>query len=367
MSTSQTIPALKTYQANFLLQQYENLPQSRYVHILLCRETLSECVFRTEGTGEPLSREQVSLDGSAASTDRVVITKRKQVAVERRTGRELLRSLDLLRAKAVKDGDQVCLLNSNEPCERCIDCFLYGFAAGGGGAQRSRVLTEDSYSLLPAAEVIDTRTGNATYDNGTMRHPLTGEPSQALYESEYVRPGVSFLDIQTLKDVQAPELLYVLGNILRSSRYGATGTRIGHIRNHVLAVAFSRHEVISNLEWTQATTRALQQHSVPLTHPLGSTAIIPAALTQAQQLIEKHAIGPHFFVSGDALDALIAEVKAAYDDPAAWLTPLASHFDQVASQTEGKKKKATKPKAQAKGKVKEIDFDSDSDGDNDEE
>jgi CRISPR-associated protein Csc2 len=363
MSSTPSIPALQPHQA-FFLKQYENLPQSLYIHILLCRETLSECVFRTEGTGEPLCREQVSLDGGAESTDRVVITKRKQVAVERRTGRELLRSLDLLRTKATKDGEQVCLLNSNEPCERCIDCFLYGFAAGGGGAQRSRVLTEDAYSLLSASEVIDTRTGNATYDNGTMRHPLTGEPSQALYESEYVKPGVSFLDIQTLKDVQAPELLYVLGNILRSSRYGATGTRIGHVRNHVLGIVFSRHEVLSNLEWTQATTRALKQQGVPLTHPTSADAISPTALDQAQRMIAKHAIGPHAILIGDALSSLISEIKAAYDDPSAWLSPLASHFDQVAAQTEGKKKKAAKAKAKPKAKDTDDDSADDSADDN---
>jgi len=318
------LDTLGAHHGAFLTPTYSNLPLGRYVHVLLLRHTQSECIFRTEGTGEPICREVVTLDGGAASTERVVITKRKQVAVERRTGRELLRDLGLLRKP--DKGDELCLLNSNQPCERCIDCWLYGFAAGGGGAQRSRVMTEDAFSLLPATEVVDSRTSNATYDNGTMRHPTTGEASQALFESEYVKPGVTFLDAQVIKDVQAAELVYVLGNILRSSRYGATGTRIGHVQNRVLGLLFAHHEVTSNLEWTAQTTASLMGAGVELRHPMPAAVAAEHALKVAEGMAGK-AFGRVDLVTGDRLEALLGEVRAAYEDPAVWLGPLASSYD----------------------------------------
>ena len=44
-------------------------------------------------------------------------------------------------------------------------------------AQKSRVITEDAFSLLPANSIVDTKTFNALFDNSTMRNPLTGEAS----------------------------------------------------------------------------------------------------------------------------------------------------------------------------------------------
>ena len=111
------------------------------------------------------------------------MTKRKQTAVERRTGRELLREHKKLYAKDAKSGE--CALNRNNACEKCIDCMLYGYAVGGGGAQKSRVMTEDSFSVLKSGTVAAKRTGNALYDNGTMRDPETGTPSQAIFEDPY--------------------------------------------------------------------------------------------------------------------------------------------------------------------------------------
>ena len=82
---------IEKYQQHFL-PEYSNYPHGRYFSIFLLRKIESEAIFRTEGSGEPLSREFVH---AGTKTDdeiiqRVVISKRKQTAVERRTGRELL-------------------------------------------------------------------------------------------------------------------------------------------------------------------------------------------------------------------------------------------------------------------------------------
>jgi CRISPR-associated protein Csc2 len=135
--------------------------------------------------GEPMCSEYVQaglLRENNHSIPRLVMTKRKQVAPERRKGREFLRSHELL-YKAPK-GDSICALNTNAPCEMCIDCFIYGFAAGGEGAQKSRVWTEDAFSILPATDLISDRTINAIFETGTMRDEK-GNASTALNTSEW--------------------------------------------------------------------------------------------------------------------------------------------------------------------------------------
>ena len=164
---------------------------------------------------------------------RLVMTKRKQIAPERRYGREHLRAHELLYTN-IKDGS-LCSLNTNAPCEMCVDCFLYGFAAGGGGAQKSRIWTEDAFSILPASDVVGDRTINAIYENGTMRLKKDEDTktSTALNTSEYIKPGVHFLDVVTLKDVTPDELRYIIGNILFTSRYGAVSSRVGRMDNQI--------------------------------------------------------------------------------------------------------------------------------------
>lgn len=73
-----------------LLESYSAYPRGRFVTVLLIREIESEAIFRTEGSGEPLNKEFVfagERPGDDELIQRVVISKRKQTAVERRIGR----------------------------------------------------------------------------------------------------------------------------------------------------------------------------------------------------------------------------------------------------------------------------------------
>lgn len=304
-----------TYAAGLLLPRYENFPRGRYVSLILSRRTESEAIFRTEGSGEDLSKETVSA-GLAASQPlrRVVISKRKQVAVERRTGRELLREHDLLYPSGNGKGP-VCMLNNNSPCERCIDCMLYGYAVGGGGAQKSRVMTEDAFSLGGVTQITGRRTFNATFDNGTMRNPLTGEASTSLGEDEYVLPQTHFLDIETLKDVTEGELEYVIGNLLRSTRYGATSSRQGRIKNTLLAVIFTDCEIFSNLELTQAVYDRLATDGA-LPFPLADGDVAAATQAAVDALLPSIASRTPIVVRGPRLDGALGELLARLRDPA---------------------------------------------------
>ena len=243
---------------DFMVERYENFPQSRYLTLIVLRKAESEMIFRTEGSGEGLSRDTVHAGLEARDLiSRVTISKRKQTSIERRTGRELLRQHNLLFYAADSKGnreeaeDNICALNRNKPCGICADCMIYGYAVGGGGAQKSRVITDDAFSILPYQTVTAKRTFNALYDNNTMRDPVTGDASSSIQEDEYVKPETLFVDMQTLKDLTADEIYYIIANVLRSRRYGAISSRLGKMRNTLVGAIFSDCEIFSNLELTQ--------------------------------------------------------------------------------------------------------------------
>jgi CRISPR-associated protein Csc2 len=273
-----------TSHADRLLKAYSNYPVGHYAALVLVRKTESEALFRTEGAGEDLTKEFVRagvMDSSILS--RVVMTKRKQTAVERRTGRELLRD----HGRLYSQNGSLCSLNTGKSCERCIDCKLYGYAVGGGGAQKSRILTEDAYTILSAAVVSGKRTGNAPYDDGTMRDPETKQPSQFIYEDPYVRPETHFLEVQTLKDVTFGELIYALGNVLRSTRYGAVSSRQGRMKNHLAALAFTDCEIFSTLELTQHVYDHLKPKDSEPEFPLLDRDVMKAIWEVTQSLLAR--------------------------------------------------------------------------------
>ena len=304
--------------SDYLLTEYSNLPKGKFAHLIVVRKTQSETIFRTEGSGEPLVREYVDISGEPAF--HIVMSKRKQTAVERRTGRELLRSYGLLTAP---DGQEDILNDSNRTFGESVDAWVYGYAVGSGGAQKSRVITEDAFSLLPAHLITDTRTFNAIFDNGTMRHPETNAPSTSLGSSEYVKPEAHFLDIETLKDITADEFFYIMGNVLRSKRYGAISSRIGRMDNTIAAVVFADTEIFSTLELTNAVYQALGDDATD--HPIKDEVIVQA-VQQVVPELQKGVIGSVTAMSVDDLTALHDEVKEIYQDSETFARRLADSY-----------------------------------------
>ncbi len=304
---------LEQYQQHFL-PTYSNYPQGHYATLFLLRQVESEAIFRTEGSGEPLNREFVhpGLKDDGEPIQRVVISKRKQTAVERRTGRELLRRHSLLFEKDTKSG--VCALNRNNPCGKCLDCMIYGYAVGGGGAQKSRVITDDAFSLHPATTIVGTRQFNALFDNSTMRDPETSKASTSIGTDEYVKPESIFLDMETIKDVTEAEFLYTLGNVMRSTRYGAISSRIGKVRNHLVGVIFSDCEVFSNLEWTQATFDNLRGDSAAEPDfPLHLSRIRFAAEDAISNLLSL-IVGQMDVMPDEDVTQLLSDLQGLYQD-----------------------------------------------------
>ena len=298
----------------FMVDKYENFPQSRFLTLIVLRKAESEMIFRTEGSGEGLARDSVHAGlEDRDPISRVTISKRKQTAVERRTGRELLRQHNLLfYAGDAKDEENICALNRNKPCARCADCMIYGYAVGGGGAQKSRVITDDAFSILSYQTVTSKRTFNALYDNNTMRDPVTGQASSSIQEDEYVKPETMFIDMQTLKDLTANEIRYVIANILRSRRYGAISSRLGKMRNMLVGAIFSDCELFSNLELTQSVYDRLgpDGRQFPLYEKQVEAEVIKAVADLSHKVI-----GNLQTLEDKELAGLINEIQQTYASP----------------------------------------------------
>ena len=305
---------------DFMVEKYENFPQSRYLTLIVLRKAESEMIFRTEGSGEGLARDTVHAGlEDRDPISRVTISKRKQTAVERRTGRELLRQHNLLFYAADSKGnreeaeDNICALNRNKPCGICSDCMIYGYAVGGGGAQKSRVITDDAFSVLPYQTVTAKRTFNALYDNNTMRDPVTGQASASIQEDEYVKPETLFIDMQTLKDLTANEIRYVIANVLRSRRYGAISSRLGKMRNMLVGAIFSDCELFSNLELTQSVYDHLGPDGRKF--PLDEREVRSQLVASVADLSDR-VIGNLQILSDTDLEALINEIQQIFVSPA---------------------------------------------------
>ncbi|MBS7531168.1 type I-D CRISPR-associated protein Cas7/Csc2 [Hazenella sp. IB182353] len=211
-------------------------PQRQYAQIVLLREFESTAVLTTEG--QFLDVELVR--GGQTITDtlsRVLFQKRKQVAPERRTGRAFNRSFGI---------NEKCQY-MRKMCGECPDCLLYGFAATEGeGSQRSRILTDSGFSIRPYEVIQRSITLNAIDDTTTG-----GVSGSAFAEREHIRPQVYFPTIETAVDVTSSEFLYILRNILTTTRYGAESQRQGYIRNIPVAILFGQSEILSNLSLVQ--------------------------------------------------------------------------------------------------------------------
>jgi len=218
---------------------------------------------------------------------------------------------------------------------------LYSFAAGGGGAQKSRIWTEDAFSLLSAGDTISDRTINAIFETGTMRDEK-GNASTALNTSEYIKPGVHFLDVVTLKDVTADEFRYAIGNILLTGRYGAVSSRVGRMQNQVLGIFGGIAELPSSLELVQALHDQFLASDTPMEHPLDSGSLIKATKQVVSAWSNRRGISIQ--LSEEEVTSTIADIDQNWSDAERenFLKRLDSSYEPFRQVSEPKKSKNKK-------------------------
>jgi len=300
------------------------LRQGKMIQVVLLRETRSYAIFTTEGAVLDTERLQAGIK-TRDSLSRVVMFKRKQIAAERRRGKELLREYGVVpiedapseqrKGKGKEAGPIACRLMDGV-CGRCPDCVLYGFAAvKDEGSQRSRVLTDSAWSIRDYQSIQKYIKLNAIDE--TVAGGVAGS---AFAQRDHLLPQVFLPCVETLVDVTAAELVYVLGNIFRTTRYGAESNREGFVRNHLLGVYCSDVELFSNLDLTQLFYDAFAfdaKTKEQLDQGYLSLADFQAHQQAVLKAAQDGAMGVVYSLSGEQCVALREQLGKLYSNEAA--------------------------------------------------
>lgn len=311
---------LKTVDAKHFHSEIPAKPMGKYAHFLTIRVTESYPLFQTDGE---LNKARVRAGVIREEPiSRLAMFKRKQSTPERLAGRESLRHNNIIsvenydkKTKAIvdKQGNSICDYNEHF-CMQCPDCMIYGFAIGDSGSEKSKVVVDTAYSITPFDDSHLNFTLNAPFESGTMSR--NGEVTSRINSQDHILPQVFFPSIVTLKDPTEAGFLYVLNNILRTRHYGAQTTRTGRVRNELVGVIFADGEIFSNLRWTQKIyDLMMEQKQIQLPDPLDEDQVRKAAEDAIVHLMNKECI-PHTDLMGDALETLLAEVKATISNEA---------------------------------------------------
>lgn len=322
------IKALEDY-AGFFAPEIPRTPEGRFVSIVLLRETKSYAIFTTEG-GEQQDTERTRAGlRRSEPVDRLVMFKRKQVAPERRTGKALMRQYgvfphalvmrggklaDVVYGSAAIDEERAKAANRNDVkdvpdcylteglCTHCPDCLIYGYAAvEGEGSRKSRVLTDSCFSVRPYPLIQKGIKFNVIDEQEQTSGTIT--------EFDHTMPEVYLPAVVTTVDLTLDEFVYVISNILHTTRYGKEASRQGFLRNHVMAIAFSDVELFANLELTQAFYDAFVDEGIDLAaHPLSRQDFerrFPAVIEELSAGIS----GRLRWVTGERLRLILEEVR----------------------------------------------------------
>lgn len=303
---------------------FPRLASGKYVHFLMLRHSQSFPVFQTDGVLNT-ARTQAGLE-TPDPISRLVMFKRKQITPERLAGRELLRSLGLTSADSA-DKDKFCEYNGEGSCKKCPDCIIYGFAIGDSGSERSKVYSDSAFSLSAYEQSHRSFTFNAPFEGGTMSEK--GVMRTAINELDHVLPEISFPTVETLRDPTFEGFLYVLGNLLRTRRYGAQESRTGTMSNHIIGIVLCDGEIFSNLHFTQALYDGLK----PDFHaPIAD--MIKKAIEVTNNLLNNEPVRKNQVIMGSQLTDLLTEVSTIYQDESQLKSTISTLYQQTKTYAE---------------------------------
>ncbi len=282
---------------NFFHTDVPPRPMGRYAHIVTLRVTEGYALFQTDGE---LNKARVTAgERDDKPMTRITLFKRKQTTPERLNGRELLRNYGILSASEDEKDENSCIYNV-KACRKCPDCVTYGFAIGDGGSEKSKVYAETAFSLTDYGSSHEVFTLNAPFEDGTMSDK--GVVTSRINQQDHVVPGTIFPSVITTRDLTASLFLYVLNNVIRANRYGATTTRGGSVRNHIVAIILSDGEIFSNLQFTQAVWDILKENNLlEPNSPVSVQTAIQAAEAVIPSLLAQDGVRDQQVLIGDAL------------------------------------------------------------------
>lgn len=293
---------------------FPRLASAKYVHFIMLRHSQSFPIFQTDGVLNT-ARTQAGLE-TTDKISRLVMFKRKQTSPERLLGRELLRSVNLISSEGeMGKPENFCRYGGEKFCGKCPDCVIYGFAVGDSGSERSKVYSDSTFSLTAYEESHRSFTFNFLSEAGTMmldsddpKRSDKNKTRSSINETDHILPEVIFPTVETLRDSTYEGFIYVLGNLLRTKRYGAQESRTGTMKNHLIGIVFCDGEIFSNLHFTQAIYDQIKDNDFPINQ------MCQTASTVAQNLLNEEPVRKINLVFGEELDNLTKEVLAIYQD-----------------------------------------------------
>ena len=300
------------------------LASGKYVHFLMLRHSQSFPVFQTDGVLNT-ARTQAGLK-TPDPMSRLVMFKRKQITPERLAGRELLRSLNLTSADST-DKEKFCEYNGEGSCKKCPDCIIYGFAIGDSGSERSKVYSDSAFSLSSYEQSHRSFTFNAPFEGGTMSEK--GVMRSAINELDHVLPEITFPTVETLRDPSLEGFIYVLGNLLRTRRYGAQESRTGTMTNHIIGIVLCDGEIFSNLHFTQALYDAIKPD---INAPIAD--IINKATEVMTNLLNDDPVRKNQIITGSQLTQLLTEVSGIYQNETQLQETISTLYQQTKTYAE---------------------------------
>ena len=311
---------------------FPRLASGHYVHFLMLRHSQSFPIFQTDGILNTVRTKAGFKPPHDQDINRLIMFKRKQTSPERLQGRELLRSLNLITSEGqLGKPENFCRYGGENFCGKCPDCVIYGFAVGDSGSERSKVLSDSTFSLGAYTESHRSFTFNSLSEAGTMmrdsddpKRSDTNKTRSSINEQDHVLPEVTFPAIETIRDATYEGFIYVLGNLLRTKRYGAQESRTGTMKNHLVGIVFADGEIFSNLHLTQAL---YDQMGGELNKPISE--LCETAATVAQDLLNKEPVRKSELIFGADLEALLQEVNDIYQNDGELTKVLGSLYKQT--------------------------------------
>jgi CRISPR-associated protein Csc2 len=206
-----------------------------FVKIGIVSETKGFLIIRNNDPTETTSEEFFG-------QERVVIPGSKWRGAERTYALSLLRKFNGL----VPQEYERNAIEKKELLIRNPLSALYGDSSIGSGIEASsiasRIYYDWSYSFEPLGLITERFTHNTLSESGTILMEEEGKTARnAIYNTQYIKPGVKFVRFVTLENVSKELLDLAILTIMGTRRYGARTAIVGeNIYNNIVGIGFSR-------------------------------------------------------------------------------------------------------------------------------
>jgi len=124
--------------------------------------------------------------------------------------------------------------------------LIFGDSSTGTGKNATSIASRNyydwAYSFQPVFKITERLTHNSLSDTGTILHETSGSvKSNAIYETQYIKPGCEFLRFVTMENISKEMLAIQLMAIIYTTRYGARTAILGdNVSNDIIGIGFSK-------------------------------------------------------------------------------------------------------------------------------